>query len=40
MSIAIVKVDPPQISSPGIDTKEDLARAEALIAAHGDPFQS
>lgn len=38
MSIAIVKVDPPQISSPGIDTPEDLKRAEALIAAHGDPF--
>ena len=38
MSIAIVKVDSPQISSPGIDTKEDLKRAEALIAIHGDPF--
>jgi len=39
MSIAIVKVDPPQISSPGIDTPEDLHRAEALIKVHGDPFQ-
>lgn len=38
LSIAVVKVDPPHISSPGIDTKEDLARAEALIAKHGDPF--
>lgn len=38
LSIGIVKVLPPQISSPGIDTKADLLRAEALIAAHGDPF--
>ena len=40
MSIAIVKVAPPQISSPGIDTKADLMRAEALIKTHGDPFKS
>lgn len=40
MSIAIVKVDPPRISSPGIDTKADLERAEALIKEHGDPFTS
>ena len=38
LSIAIVKVAPPQISSPGIDTQEDLKRAEALIATYGDPF--
>jgi 3-deoxy-manno-octulosonate cytidylyltransferase (CMP-KDO synthetase) len=38
MSTAIVKVGPPRISSPGIDTKDDLKRAEALIAAYGDPF--
>ena len=40
MSIAIVKVAPPQISSPGIDTEADLIRAEALIRTHGDPFKS
>lgn len=40
MSIGIVKVDPPHISSPGIDTHDDLKRAEALIAAHGDPFRT
>ena len=40
MSIAIVKVAAPQISSPGIDTKTDLKRAEALIETYGDPFKS
>lgn len=40
MHIAIVKVDPPYISSPGIDTPADLARAEALIEIYGDPFTS
>lgn len=39
MHIAVVRVEAPQISSPGIDTEEDLARAEALIEIHGDPFQ-
>ncbi len=39
MHIAIVRVTTPQISSPGIDTEEDLIRAEALIKTHGDPFQ-
>lgn len=38
MCVAIVRVKPPRISSPGIDTPEDLRRAEALIANHGDPF--
>ena len=38
LSIAIVKVDPPLVSSPGIDTPEDLKRAEALIELYGDPF--
>ena len=38
LSIAIVKVPAPHISMPGIDTKEDLSRAEALIEKHGDPF--
>lgn len=40
MRIAIVKVEPPRISSPGIDTPADLARAEALIEMYGDPFSS
>ena len=40
MAIAILRVAPPRISSPGIDTKADLARAEALILEHGDPFTS
>lgn len=40
MSIAVVRVSPAHISSPGIDTKEDLTRAEALIEANGDPFRS
>jgi len=40
MRIAIVKVEPPRISSPGIDTPDDLARAEALIEMYGDPFTS
>lgn len=39
MSIGVVKVKPPRISAPGIDTPEDLARAEALIAKYGDPFE-
>lgn len=39
MHIAIVKVAPAQISSPGIDTPEDLKRAEALIGVYGDPFR-
>lgn len=38
MHIEIVKVSPPPISSPGIDTPENLARAEALIKQYGDPF--
>lgn len=38
MTISAVKVDASRISSPGIDTPEDLARAETLIAEFGDPF--
>ncbi len=38
LRIAAVAVAPPQIATPGIDTPADLARAESLIAAHGDPF--
>ena len=40
LHIALVKVAPPKISSPGIDTPEDLARAEELIRDFGDPFIS
>jgi len=39
LKIAAVRVLPPQIASPGIDTPDDLVRAEALIAELGDPFQ-
>lgn len=38
MHIEIVKVAPAQVSSPGIDTLEDLSRAEELIRLYGDPF--
>ena len=34
-----VRVEPPRIATSGIDTPEDIARAEALIAVHGDPFE-
>ncbi|PQA88558.1 3-deoxy-manno-octulosonate cytidylyltransferase [Hyphococcus luteus] len=37
MTIRCVLVDAPAVSSSGVDTAEDLARVEALIAAHGDP---
>jgi len=39
MSIAAIRVSPPRISSPGIDTPQDLMRAEELLAKFGDPFQ-
>ena len=35
--VQCVPVSPPRISMPGIDTPEDLALAESLIAKHGDP---
>lgn len=35
--IVTVPVDPPRFDSSGIDTEADVARVEALIAAHGDP---
>ena len=38
LHIAIVRVAAPQVSSPGIDTIEDLLRAETAIKIHGDPF--
>lgn len=37
MSIQCVPVAAPAISTGGVDTPEDLARLEALIAEHGDP---
>jgi len=40
MHIEIVTVPPALISSTGIDTADDLARAEALIKQFGDPFAS
>jgi 3-deoxy-manno-octulosonate cytidylyltransferase (CMP-KDO synthetase) len=30
-------VQPGRIAMPGIDTAEDIALAERLVAAHGDP---
>lgn len=35
--VMTVAVDPPRFDSSGIDTEADIARVEALIAAHGDP---
>jgi 3-deoxy-manno-octulosonate cytidylyltransferase (CMP-KDO synthetase) len=39
LDVRVVEVPPPEITSSGIDSPEDVARAEALIAAHGDPFR-
>ncbi len=36
-SIACVDVGAPEISTGGIDTPEDLARVQRLVAIHGDP---
>lgn len=38
MSIQCVEVEPDTIAIPGIDTPEDVALAERLIAEHGDPL--
>ena len=38
LSIECVRVEPPKVATPGIDTPDDLALAERLIAEHGDPF--
>ena len=38
LSIECVKVDPPDVATPGIDTPEDVALAERMIAKYGDPF--
>jgi 3-deoxy-manno-octulosonate cytidylyltransferase (CMP-KDO synthetase) len=37
IQVMTVAVDPPRFDSSGIDTEADIARVEALIAAHGDP---
>lgn len=39
MRIAAVEVAKARISSPGIDTPEDLARAEQLLEEFGDDFE-
>ena len=38
VTVRTVAVEPPAIALGGIDTPDDARRAEALIAAHGDPF--
>lgn len=38
LKVRVVEVPQAHIESSGIDSAEDIARAEALIAAHGDPF--
>lgn len=38
LRIDAVEVAPPRFDISGIDTAADIARAEALIAAHGDPL--
>ena len=38
--IDAVAVAPSRFDISGIDTEADIARAEALIAAHGDPFDA
>jgi len=39
MSIQCVEVEPDRIAVPGIDTPEDVALAERLIAEYGDPAE-
>lgn len=36
--VRAVEITTPRLSMSGIDSPEDVTRAEALIAAHGDPF--
>jgi len=38
MTIECVKVDPPAVTTSGIDAPSDVVLAEALIAKHGDPY--
>lgn len=40
MSIQCVEVAPDKIAIPGIDTAEDVALAERLVAEHGDPLKA
>ena len=40
MSIQCVEVEPGQIAIPGIDTAEDVALAERLVAEYGDPLEA
>lgn len=40
MSIQCVEVEPDRIAIPGIDTAEDVALAERLVAEHGDPLEA
>jgi 3-deoxy-manno-octulosonate cytidylyltransferase (CMP-KDO synthetase) len=37
LTVQAVEVQPGRIAIPGIDTAEDIALAERLVAAHGDP---
>jgi 3-deoxy-manno-octulosonate cytidylyltransferase (CMP-KDO synthetase) len=37
MSVQAVEVQPGRIAIPGIDTAEDIALAERLVAEYGDP---
>lgn len=37
MTVRALVTDAPRFAATGIDTAEDVRRAEALIAAHGDP---
>lgn len=39
LDVRVVEVEAPSITSSGIDSSEDVARAEGLIARHGDPFR-
>ncbi|HPE48780.1 MAG TPA: manno-octulosonate cytidylyltransferase [Hyphomonas sp.] len=39
MSIQCVEVEPDRIAIPGIDTAEDVALAERLVARFGDPLE-
>jgi CMP-2-keto-3-deoxyoctulosonic acid synthetase len=37
MGFAIVVADAVEAPGPGVDTREDLARAQALLASRGRP---
>ena len=38
LHVEAVEVTPDRIAIPGIDTAEDVALAERLVAEHGDPL--